>query len=65
MPPCVLAGVSGPQFRKQADLRWLKAFGQPVGARDRQTVDALTAAAIPASLIGCATLTLPRYVLRE
>lgn len=61
----MLAGVSGPQFRKQADLRWLKAFGQPVGARDRQTVDALTAAAIPASLIGCATLTLPRYVLRE
>ncbi|MCC6536776.1 MAG: hypothetical protein IT162_04450 [Bryobacterales bacterium] len=60
-PPCVLAGVSGPHFRKQAYLRWMKESGRPVGARDRQTVDGLTAAGIAASLIGCATLTLPRY----
>jgi hypothetical protein len=60
-PRCVLAGVSGPHFRKQAYLRWMKAAGHPVGARDRETVSALTAAGIPTSLTGCATLTLPRY----
>lgn len=60
-PPCLLAGVSGPHFRKSAYLRWMKESGRPVGARDRETVTALTAAGIPTALIGCATLTLPPY----
>jgi len=60
-PSCLLAGVSGPHFRKRAYLRWMKQCSHPVGARDRSTVEALTAAGIPTSLVGCATRTLPRY----
>jgi hypothetical protein len=58
---CVVAGVSGPHFRKRQYLRWMRDLGRPVGARDPHTFEMLRAAGIPAMLIGCATLTLPRY----
>jgi hypothetical protein len=60
-PKCILAGVSGPHFRKAEYLRWMRGLGCPVGARDPHTFQALLAAGLQAELIGCATLTLPRY----
>jgi hypothetical protein len=57
----LFAGVSGPHFRAGQYLRWLAESPYPVGARDPATLQTLSAAGIPAALIGCATLTLPRY----
>lgn len=56
----VLAGVfypiSSPSF-----IRWVKASAYPVGARDPYTYRSLVANGIPSELVGCVTLTLPRY----
>lgn len=58
---CVLAGVSGPHFRTRQYLRWMKAEGRVIGARDGHTVKTLRTAGLETVLTGCATLTLPRY----
>ena len=59
--PCLFAGVSGPHFRRGQYFRWMANSVHPIGARDPSTLDQLHAAGLPAVLIGCATLTLPRY----
>jgi hypothetical protein len=58
---CLFAGVSGPHFRKGAYLRWMAGSPYPIGARDPATVKAAEGAGLRAVLLGCATLTLPRY----
>lgn len=60
-PPCLFAGVSGPYYRTQAYLDWLRQSPNSVGARDPASLRVLQNAGIAAALIGCATLTLPRY----
>lgn len=59
--PCLFAGVSGPHFREGEYLRWMGQSAYPIGARDPQTLQTATGAGLQAELIGCATLTLPRY----
>ena len=58
---CLFAGVSGPHFRQSFYLRWMAQSPFPIGARDPATADAANAVGLTASLIGCATLTLPPY----
>jgi hypothetical protein len=55
---CLFAGV----FVAQAhNLRWLRRSRFPVGARDPVTNEKLKTNGITSELIGCASLTLPRY----
>lgn len=58
---CLFAGVSGPHFRSRQYLRWMARSPYPIGARDPFTVEQMRIAGLPSTLIGCATLTLPRY----
>lgn len=58
---CLFAGVSGPHFRQSYYLRWMAQSPFPIGARDPATLEAAKAVGLEASLIGCATLTLPFY----
>lgn len=58
---CLFAGVSGPHFRRSFYLRWMAQSPFPIGARDPATADTAKAIGLNASLIGCATLTLPPY----
>lgn len=58
---CFFAGVSGPYMRHGLYLDWLRRSRWPVGARDPLTHDRLTREGIAAEMVGCATLTLPRY----
>jgi len=60
-PRCLFAGVSGPYYRLPAYLDWLRKSPYPIGARDLATQQRLQTAGLPAIMIGCATLTLPRY----
>jgi hypothetical protein len=59
--PCLFAGVSGPHFRRKQYLRWMANSTYPIGARDPVTLARMHSAGLRAVLIGCATLTLPRY----
>ena len=59
--PCLFAGVSGPHFRAREYLRWMARSQHPIGARDQATFETARAAGLRSELIGCATLTLPRY----
>jgi hypothetical protein len=59
--PSLFAGVSGPHFRRQKYLHWMANSSYPIGARDPSTLAQLQSGGLPAVLIGCATLTLPRY----
>lgn len=45
----------------QDNLKWLRRSPFPVGARDRETYAGLRRGGIQTELVGCATLTLPRY----
>ena len=58
---CLFAGVSGPYERRKSYHRWLGRSQWPVGARDPASVRRLQANGIDAVLVGCATLTLPRF----
>jgi hypothetical protein len=58
---CLFAGVSGPYWRKRSYFHWLASSRHPIGGRDQMTVDAARERGLNASLIGCATLTFPRY----
>jgi hypothetical protein len=58
---CLFAGVSGPYERQNLYVRWLQRSPWPVGARDPATASRLKELGINAELVGCATLTLPRY----
>jgi hypothetical protein len=58
---CLFAGVSGPYERRKSYCRWLGRSRWPVGARDPATVRRLVAGGLDAVLVGCATLTLPRF----
>ena len=58
---CLFAGVSGPYWRKRAYFEWLASSPYPIGGRDQMTVDAALERGLDASLIGCATLTFPKY----
>ncbi|MDB4445962.1 polysaccharide pyruvyl transferase family protein [bacterium] len=59
---CLFAGVSGPYWRKSSYFDWLASSPYPIGGRDQMTVDIARARGLDASLIGCATLTFPKYV---
>ncbi|MBI4907338.1 MAG: polysaccharide pyruvyl transferase family protein [Acidobacteria bacterium] len=58
---CVFAGVSGPHFRRRQYLDWMRTSPFPIGARDPATMEFLIKAGLPSIMVGCATLTLPRY----
>lgn len=58
---CLFAGVSRPYMRPKRYLSWLRRSPWPVGARDPVTAARLAAAGLWSELVGCATLTLPRY----
>jgi hypothetical protein len=57
---CVFAGVHL-GHREPEFIRWMRNSGTLIGARDRYTRGLLTSHRVPAQMIGCATLTLPRY----
>jgi hypothetical protein len=58
--PCVFAGVhlghKEPEY-----IAWMREGLKPVGARDSYTLGLLKSHGVEAELVGCATLTLPRY----
>ncbi len=57
---CLFAGIHvGARGSEQLD--WMKHSDYPVGARDPATVRTLKKAGIESEMIGCATLTLPKY----
>lgn len=57
---CLFAGVYiGGHCSEQLD--WIRQSNYPVGARDPATVQMLKKAGIESEMIGCATLTLPKY----
>jgi hypothetical protein len=61
--PAVFAGIFiGADF--EDNLHWLSTLATPpcIGTRDPFTQRRLEAAGLPAKMIGCATLTLPRYL---
>lgn len=58
--PCVFAGVHLGQ-NEPAYISWMRSGFKPVGARDSYTLGLLKSHRIAAELVGCATLTLPRY----
>lgn len=58
---CLFAGVSGPYWRHQEYAQWLERSPYPIGGRDQFTVDAARSKGHDAVLIGCATMTFPRY----
>lgn len=58
---CFFAGISGPYMRHELYLDWLRRSPWPVGARDPLTHERLLREGIAAEMVGCATLTLPRY----
>lgn len=58
---CFFAGVSGPYMRHELYLDWLRRSPWPVGARDPLTQERLAREGIATEMVGCATLTLPRY----
>lgn len=60
-PPCLFAGVSGPYERHRQYMAWIKRSSWPIGARDPVTAGRLASAGLPTEMVGCATLTLPRY----
>lgn len=60
-PVPLFAGVSGPYWRREAYLSWLRRSPWSIGARDPVTWERLGAEGIRSEMIGCATLTLPRY----
>lgn len=59
-PNCLFAGVHL-GYREPHYIRWIRESRFPVGARDEHTRGLLAANGIASELIGCATLTLPRY----
>lgn len=56
--PCVFAGV---HLAQPHNLRWLRRSPLPIGTRDPYTSQVLNEAGIPNEMIGCASLTFPRY----
>ncbi len=57
----LFAGVSGPHWRRGQYLRWMRSSAFPIGARDPATRTGLAEAGLRSELVGCATLTFPRY----
>ncbi len=55
---CVFAGVFVAQ---QHNMQWLRSSLSPIGARDPYTERLLIENGIAAEMVGCASLTLPRY----
>lgn len=58
---CLFAGVSGPYGYHRRYLNWMRRSPWPIGARDPMTAERLGRESILAEMVGCATLTLPRY----
>ena len=58
---CLFAGASGPHFRTKEYMRWMARSPYPIGARDPFTLRQMQSKGLRSVLIGCATLTLPRY----
>lgn len=58
MRRCVFAGVF---LAQEHNLEWLHRSRSSIGARDPDTHERLTGFGLPSELIGCATLTLPRF----
>jgi hypothetical protein len=59
-PGCLFAGVHAGQ-RRDEQLAWMRTSTRHIGARDPDTLDWLSRKTVPSELIGCATLTFPRY----
>ena len=59
-PNCIFAGVYIGGYEAE-QIRWIKQSRYPIGARDGYTLRKLAQHGIESTLIGCATLTLPRY----
>lgn len=57
----LFAGVSGPHWRHGEYLQWMRGSSFPIGARDPATRAGLEEAGLRSELVGCATLTFPRY----
>lgn len=57
----LFVGVSGPNWRHHEYLKWMSGSSMPIGARDPATRIGLLRAGLRSELVGCATLTLPRY----
>ncbi len=57
---CLFAGIHL-GYREPEYVKWIRQSNYPVGARDPHTQGFLQANGIASELIGCATLTLPRY----
>jgi hypothetical protein len=55
---CVFAGIF---IAQEHNLQWLSSSTSPIGARDPYTHKRLSELGIHSELIGCATLTLPRF----
>jgi hypothetical protein len=59
-PNALFAGIHL-GFREPDYIRWIRASRFPVGARDEHTRGLLASNGIASEIIGCATLTLPRW----
>lgn len=57
---CIFAGVHL-GYREADYVRWIRESGNAVGARDQYTKGLLASNGISSEMVGCATLTLPRY----
>jgi hypothetical protein len=57
---CLFAGIHL-GYREPEYIRWIRQSRYPVGARDEYTHGLLKANGVASEMIGCATLTLPRY----
>jgi hypothetical protein len=64
LSPAIFAGIHLARFESE-HLEWTRRSHHTVGARDPFTFDLLKSCGIPAALIGCATLTFPRYTGRR
>lgn len=57
----LFAGVSGPYWRHRSYFAWLGKSSFPIGARDPKTAQRLIQNGLAVEMIGCATMTFPKY----
>lgn len=57
----IFAGISGPYWYKQKYYAWLGSSSAPIGARDPKTAELLSRNGLSTEMIGCATMTFPKY----
>lgn len=57
----LFSGVSGPYWRRKEYLEWFRLSPWPIGARDPHSFEGFKEAGLRSELVGCATMTFPRY----